>query len=152
MDHEIDKHENLKAIETQCPDYRIPNDSDLTYLWASNFLPYITWGDFNGDGRTDIAVILIKEGAWKEVIMHRTDQGYVVALNNDGRSVHFSNEAGIHSHQELLVRRVPKGEILRAFGITFSHDLDSVEFSYSEKGANVYFWKNGKYESVSFFE
>lgn len=142
----------LAAIQAEFPEYRVPNESDLTYYWATQSLPYIAWGDFNGDGLIDIAVLLIKDGGWKEVIMHKTGQGYVPGLVNDGVIVHFSIQGGVHSHQELIIRTIPANEVTPCGrNNPFSHNLDSLMISVVEQAGEIFFWSNGSYQSVHCF-
>lgn len=144
--------EFLAAIQTEFPDYRIPIESDLTGLWASHFLPYSTWGDFNGDGSIDIAVILIKDGAWREVVMHKDNQAYVVALDREQELVEVGTEGGIDSHQQVVMRKVPKDTVETSSGNSFSHNLDSVLIGYSEIAEQILFFKDRQYDFVEFGE
>ena len=55
----------LDSIRINFPGFSIPTESDMTGRWLDekkpNPFPYITWGDFDGNGLIDIAVILIRE-------------------------------------------------------------------------------------------
>src|SRR5690348_4751217 len=49
-------------ISVKFPDLRLPGKADMKGGWATfhgkREIPYACWGDFNGDGLTDVALIL----------------------------------------------------------------------------------------------
>lgn len=84
----------IESIRRNFHGFNIPTESDMTGRWLEekepNPFPYITWGDFDGDGLTDVAVLLVRDGQkehakherheklerhdhpWKFVIFHQT--------------------------------------------------------------------------------
>ena len=68
-------------IKAKYPDLRVPGVEDMTSYWAmylnKNTVPYACWGDFNGDGLTDVALILIGKQRWRFLAFHQSDEhGY----------------------------------------------------------------------------
>jgi hypothetical protein len=59
------------------PEYRLPGREDMTGEWASfkETVPYAAWGDFDGDGRVDIVLILLGRERWRLVEFHQTAGG-----------------------------------------------------------------------------
>src|SRR5262249_36776613 len=59
----------LTAITANFPTYHVPAGTDLRGQWAravkTGTPPFICEGDFNGDGLTDVAVILVGNKEWK---------------------------------------------------------------------------------------
>lgn len=81
----------VSQINIDHPGYRIPTSNDLTGPWGfesenSEGLPFVTWGDFNGDGSTDVAIILINDTSWMFIVYHKLNNTYVDVMrgiNND---------------------------------------------------------------------
>jgi hypothetical protein len=64
-----------KYIKATFPGFRIPTGTDMVGKWATyskkDAVPYACLGDFNGDGRTDVALMLIREDKWRIVAFQR---------------------------------------------------------------------------------
>ena len=62
-------------IAENYPGFRVPTKEDRTGEWATypkkDAVPYACWGDFNGDGRIDVALILIGNDGWRTLAFHR---------------------------------------------------------------------------------
>lgn len=70
-------------IRTDFRGYRLPRNGDYKFDWVDyydyNKIPFLALGDFNHDGRADIAALLKNEHndeVWKLVIFHRTNSGF----------------------------------------------------------------------------
>lgn len=83
----------LESIKANFPVFHVPTTSDMKDQWVSrkmpNSLPFVVWGNFNGDGLTDVAIILLSENQWKFIIFHRNDQGYIPAYEEKGKGDRF---------------------------------------------------------------
>jgi hypothetical protein len=86
-----------KQIEKDYPEYRLPTRKDITGPWGYEAhvnpgLPYITWGDYNGDDQIDVAVILVGNKSWKFVVYHKQGNKYVDSLrgHNDNKNPQFT--------------------------------------------------------------
>jgi hypothetical protein len=64
-----------KYIKATFPGFRIPTGTDIVGKWATyskkDAVPYACLGDFNGDGRTDVALILMGKDTWRIVAFQR---------------------------------------------------------------------------------
>ncbi len=144
-------------IKTAFPAFRIPEQEDLIGLWATYIFPFVRWGDFNGDGLTDIAVIIINDQAYKALIAHKTTDDYEIGLMIDERDFDPPEKlGGTSGPQGLSLDRMVKDKQYQ-FGsnasyargsVMFSHPLDSVGFTLDEREMTIFFWENGKYEEL----
>jgi hypothetical protein len=143
------------SIRAQFPGVRVPAAKDRTGLWESDAddctLPFAVWGDFNGDGRTDVALILLGDKEWKFVIFHQTDSGYVAAHSGGAKT--DTADALIQSPQILSLKLIPKGKTYTYSGsrkLRYTFKTDAIEFSASEQFLSLWHWKDGKYETIEF--
>lgn len=78
-----------EAIEKGFPEDRLPEDRDYKrYWWECRGAPFILFGDFDGDGRQDIAAILLpkdRKSGWKLVIFNARGQGFEPHLVREGQ-------------------------------------------------------------------
>lgn len=142
----------IALIDTSFPGFRIPNSADLTGAWATwiglGTVPYAVVGDFNGDGLTDVSLILISATAFKHVAFLKEANGYQLALD-EGNT--FGPEgADLEGPQSIYLRLIPKGTEFVRQGptvedtIRFTAEFDSIEFGVMESSnAEITFWKNG---------
>ncbi len=84
--------------------------------------------------------------------MHKDNQAYVVALDREQELVEVGTEGGIDSHQQVVMRKVPKDTVETSSGNSFSHNLDSVLIGYSEIAEQILFFKDRQYDFVEFGE
>ncbi len=143
------------GIRTQFPGFRVPTAKDRTGLWESDTdegnLPFAVWGDFNGDGRTDVALILLGNKEWKFVIFHQTDSGYVAAHSGGART--DMADALVQSPQILSLKLIPRGKTYTYSGsrkLRYTFKTHAIEFSASEQFLSLWHWKDGKYETIEF--
>jgi hypothetical protein len=145
-----------ESIRAQFPGFRVPAAKDRTGLWESDTdegnLPFAVWGDFNGDGRTDVALILLGDEECKFVIFHQMADGYSVAHVVGGKTGNTPND-WISSPQILSLKLIPKGKIYTYSGsrkLRYSFKTEAIEFSASEQFLSLLHWKDGKYETIEF--
>lgn len=106
-----------KFIANRFPDLRLPGRSDMTGGWAryskGGSAPYACWGDFNGDGRRDVALILLGREAWELLAFHaRDDGGYDVLEPHGFPGAPGSFERAIPA-QKLRLFTIKKGARLK---------------------------------------
>ena len=122
-------------IKTELPGFHLPARKDMVKAWAAyakkDSLPYVCWGDFNGDGRTDVILILIGKDDWRLFAFHQTAEGGYHFLEPDG----FPGPAGAfpknNAAQEFYIYTVKAGEELKAGGtalIDYKAKLDTFGF------------------------
>jgi hypothetical protein len=145
-----------ESIRAQFPGFRVPAAKDRTGLWESDGddgnLPFAVWGDFNGDGQTDVALILLGEKECKFVIFHQIADGYAVAHVVGGKTGNTAND-WISSPQILSLKLIPKGKTYTYSGspkLRYTFKTDAIEFSASEQFLSLWHWKDGKYETIEF--
>jgi hypothetical protein len=143
-----------ESIKTNFPGFRGPTASDMSGPWVSEkmsgLFPFIAWGDFNGDGLTDVAIILISDKQWKFIIFHGKSQGYVPAYEKGG--IINEHSAKIQFPQQVTIRTVKKGEGWAPEGgdipTEYKHEFDAIAFSIYGKMQlylSLIYWDNGKY-------
>jgi hypothetical protein len=136
--------EVLSALKKDYPRYRLPGILDLVGLWAyerkqhSSRFPFLCTGDFNGDGRDDIALLVINSEGWKTLIYHHELSGYVRRYDG-GNS--FGSNTSVYGPQQIVLETVKKGQVVS--GIPMHHDAISV--SVYEQSEMVLYWANDKY-------
>jgi hypothetical protein len=149
-----------ESLRKGLPGFRVPEAKDRTGNWnqdtdAGN-LPYAVWGDFKGDGRTDVALILLGNKEWKLAIFHQTDSGFTLGYSQG--STTESPDAQVPSAQILTLKLVSKGKPYKYAIISksgrqekrYNFDHDAIEFSGVETFLSVLHWKNGSYQTLSF--
>lgn len=161
----------LAIIESEFPDFMILEESDypesvldfeyIFHNYADTTLPYVCWGDFNGDERTDVALILIAK-AYRSpdykprdedaifVVFHRTEDGYEPQVLLDGKPRMI--------WVDKLLITMPPQEIITAKGKGYASDpndpdsihpqFDSILFQKSGSAASVFYWEDGRYNRI----
>jgi hypothetical protein len=114
-------------------DYRLPGPEDMTGEWASfkDDVPYAAWGDFNGDGRFDLALILIGQERWRLVELHQTADGLFKEVDIEGSFPGHEDFTLDKQVQDYRVFVVPAGEKLIVDGKpdeASEYKYDSVAF------------------------
>ena len=115
-------------------------------------------GDFNGDGLTDVAVILVGNKEWKLAIFHQSKSGFGLVHSHGSKTE--GADAIVPSPQLLSLKLLRKGKpyIYTFLSHTGSHEkryafkTDVIEFSASERFSALLYCKNGKYETIEFNE
>ena len=143
----------LESIKSNFAGYRVPTQTDFSDAWIEypgGPFSFITWGDYNGDGRVDIAVILLNDKKWKFIIFHHLKDGYKPAyIAGDEFDI---ERFTIQFPQQIVLLTIKKEEGWSTergdVPIEYPHKYDAVAFSAYEKG-RVYlyliYWKDGKY-------
>ncbi len=69
-----------KILCERLSDWRLPTRSDFTGRWEGFLMkqqvPFASKGDFNGDGKEDLTLMLIGTGSWKVVVFIKTRDSY----------------------------------------------------------------------------
>jgi hypothetical protein len=120
-------------LEDYFEDYRLPGPQDMTGGWASykNEVPYAAWGDFNGDGRLDLAMILIGKERWRLAELHQTADGLFKEVDIEGSLPGHEDFTRYNKVQNYRVFIVRAGERLVIDGNPVEgsdHKYDSVAF------------------------
>ncbi len=123
-------------------------------------MPFITWGDYTGDGLTDVAVILLGEAGWKLVAFHQTREGSydpVVILESGPGGRAAAGEA--EAPKDRWLATLGKGEKYAASSVgaagmelrrEIKFGVDAIEVEIKEGSRTFYFWDGRKYESYEF--
>lgn len=126
----------MRYIRVKFPDYRIPTKEDMTGEWGTyqkkDAVPYACWGDFNGDGLTDVALILIGKDQWRLVAFHQTAEGTYVA---SGKVVRFMGPDEIfyrrNPPQRFHIYTIKAGDVLKVgdkAAFNTPYQFDSIAF------------------------
>lgn len=148
--------ENFRSyLEAKYSDYRLPKAADISYIWATgvgagNAFPYVTWGDYDGNGLTDIAIFLIgkEKKNWEFAILLQTPTSYTFEFGT-------GSDVDKHQPQAVYLRTLKKGEPLKVdvwdFSTkkmnTYTHRFPNDAVLYSvdaEDPTQVYFWEKGE--------
>ncbi len=142
----------IALIDTTFPSFRVPDNTDLTGSWATwielETVPYAVVGDFNGDGLTDVALILVNDTAFRQAIFLKEAGSYVLALD-EGNT--FDPPGGqLGRLQSIYLRLLPQGQEEVYAGPTeedtvrFTPEFDSIELGIFESSeGEIAFWKDG---------
>lgn len=155
-----------EAVRADFPSYRLPEESDLTGGWVvrkpgnSSFLCF---GDFNGDGIGDAAVILIGEQAWRFVVFEQDKSGeyrpaFIARPKTKEELGRYWAEEILLIPQQILLRKVGKGETWAPEAGDDPHlgrlKADAIELRAKPKpnadSASLVIWERGKYRQVSY--
>lgn len=75
------------AIARKLPGYRLPRDEDYKFDWLEfykeNPIPFLALGDFNRDGRKDVAALLRSQKddqRWRLVVFHGQPEGFAATV------------------------------------------------------------------------
>jgi len=126
--------EDLKTfLGDYFPDYQLPGPKDLTGDWAQfkKEVPYAAWGDYNGDGLTDVALILFGRDRWRLVELHKTSDGFYEEVDLEGSLPGMEEFSRSHAAQEFRLFTVAAGKklVLDKQPVEASeHVYDSVAF------------------------
>jgi hypothetical protein len=167
------------ALQTQLPDYRLPvredyrirTKADSAYAvqvrrkpdyfetWngtPDTVLPFICWGDFNGDSLTDTALLLLSSMKQPDSIPARRAHGEtgsivlaVLLQTNNGYEVQFPMKDFLTALEISDIHTEPPG-LIEAVHDTPS---DSSRFDYIEwvnwaGSARAFYWKDGKWRDI----
>lgn len=110
---------------------RVPSKEDTIGKWATyskeNIVPYATWGDFNGDGLKDVALILIRQAGkarrWEFYVFHQLANQNYQAINMDHR---FDGQP-----QQIYLTTLKAGEkiVVEGKSLPYTYEYDSIVFS-----------------------
>ena len=148
----------LKQIQTKYPGFRVPRKEDVTGEWANtrttDQVPYAVWGDMDGNGLTDVALMVLGQDKWKVVVfLQQPGGGYhdVPILSRDIR------RPDQDAAQLWTLSLVKKGEIIRQeqydgekMVLVKSHTLktDAIDLDLSIGGGSTYYWSNQRFERI----
>lgn len=137
-----------ESIKGNFPDLRLPGPSDLTSLWIVHkkpgSFPFVTWADFNGDGLTDVAVILFADEEWAFVIFHqKTNKSYEVEYEYRAKTCQPECPKSFFLDVVKKGNKTIKGD---------SFPFDAVAIGKSERGITYFWWDERKrsYELISY--
>jgi hypothetical protein len=109
------------AIKENFVLYHVPSGADLKGHWAQadqeGSPPFLCQGDFNGDGLTDYAIVLIGQENWRFVVFEQRPEGdffpaYVARPYLDSELPRGAREEGLFdAPQELVVEKLAKGQV-----------------------------------------
>lgn len=110
----------VTAVSENFPQYHVPAGGDLTGQWAqggqAGSPPFMCQGDFNGDGLTDEAIVLIGQGSWRFVIFEQRQGGdffpvYTARPHLPTELPKGGEDSSIEAPQEMILERIEKGQV-----------------------------------------
>jgi len=150
----------LAVVSQKYPGYRIPNDSDLFEYWEFEYkkglFPWVVWGDFNGDGLVDVALMLVNDNSWKVIIFNKTSTSYDVGLDAFG-NVFDHGDGVISKPSNYYVHLIEKGDQIRLVthpnGVPdetqFTATYDSVAVGVYESEMSIAYWDQSGYKILT---
>jgi len=149
-----------QAIEATCPGFRVPQDSEIVGRWARNIsessLPYVTWGDYDGNGLVDVGIVLLREGGWKFIIFNQASTSRYKATYTTGGKRDTPVTAG-RAPEGITLTTIPAGKKIDVSGRggeemkTFDKDvieLTQLDDQEDVGGSEILHWTGSEYESV----
>ncbi len=150
-----------KALGTEFAGYRVPLPADLSGAWAENrgpeSLPFVTWGDYDGDGLTDVVLILLSDREWKMIACRQKPVGkYVFYTLQSGPLGKVNPDNNIEYPKDRVLSTLRKRERLVAVDadsqtgkeierpIEFDHD--AIRLTISETAEAFYYWDGKQYQ------
>src|SRR5258708_587277 len=108
-------------IQAKFPDLRVVGKEDMTGGWATfrgkREVPHGSWGAFNGDGLTDVALILLGKGYWRLLAFQQLKDGSYAALKLEEFPGPDDLEyTQIHPAQDYYLATLKAGELIRLAG------------------------------------
>jgi hypothetical protein len=180
--------ETLQAfIETTFPDYELPSERDyffkarpdlkeytadlereiarLRSIFLENIdkptLPYICWGDFNGDARRDVAMFLMRRrecadstvsraGNMLFIAFHRTPESYapVVIQSFSDRALWNEYLQAIPPRKILTLKGQGMKNLDEDMPEFIEKPYDTIVFGFEGKAASLFYWEDKRYKSV----
>lgn len=162
----------VNSIKKNLPGYRIPDGVDLTGRWdernKSGVPHFFCRGDFNGDGRTDVAIIVIGQNTWRLVIFEQTREGdflrvYVARPKLRTELAKGGEDTSIEAPQEVILKTIQKDKVwapeggdqpyevkLRTDGIIVEH-LKKLRFADLDETTLIEY-KDGQYKQSNVLE
>lgn len=156
-----------EAIKADFPSYRFPEERDLTGEWAvrkSGSYSFLCFGDFNGDGVEDAALVLISEQAWRLVVLEQRSPGeyrpaFVARPKTKEELGRYWADEILLTPQQMLLHKVGKGETWAPEAGDDPHlgrlKRDAIALTAKPKPnadfASLLIWEGGKYRQV-FYE
>lgn len=148
-----------KVINRNFPGFRVPTREDMTGEWATRSkkyaVPYACWGDFTGNGFTDIALILLGKDRWKLVMFNQTAKGEYEAYEARGYPGPDIEFTTVHPAQRFHIYTLSAGQKLKVDGSSVrltQRELDTIIFSLLEDARSgiqfVWFPKFGSYDAT----
>jgi hypothetical protein len=143
----------IQAIERDFPRLRIPTHEDIKGEWATlhrdGRVAYATWGDYDGDRMTDIALILLGADEWKCIVLNQRRSGvYVSAVLGGGRI--GATGSNLENPWAAVLETVPRGTPL-TFGagedaVTIQYERDAIEMQIVDGALWVFHWDGKRYQ------
>ena len=142
-------HALLDAIEAQVPAYHFPDGEERkSGYWGTMAMkkrgafPFITWGDFNGDGYLDVVAILLGSRDWNVVIFHGQVGGtFVVVREHRG-------ESSERDPTTMGVAKIPRGTDTEMGEFSF----DVIELAELDASVSYVWFAGDRYEVATFGE
>lgn len=128
--------ENIAPSYDFDKEYRIPNESDLSkedWSWAydGESLPFITYGNFFGDGKLSEALVVInKENEQAKIIVKKY-----------GESKYIELMSPTNSPYNILLKTVPLGEYRSHWEkLNLKLEVHGIRISFLESSEVIMYW------------
>ncbi|MBU1637002.1 hypothetical protein KKC97_04975 [bacterium] len=155
-----ERYENAQREITGYRNYVFESPASLNSLFTG--LPYVCWGDFNGDGLTDIALILLRNsrsdpdsGSTQDeqliVAFHNTNAGYAAfELSRGGKSIHWGQYLDTQAPWKVLTVKgkgygIPPDDPMPEF---VELDHDAIILGFEGKSSSLLYWEDNQYKRV----
>lgn len=148
-------------IRREFPAYHLPTQADMTDEWLAHGVePFMTTGDFDGNGRGDTALILLGGVHWKLVAFHQDARGsyrsFLLATvryppaddAEGGRWTLGTMQKGEERNQESWDENSGNGEVTIVGKYKFP--VDAVDLLHFDAGEILYHWNGTRYEEIDF--
>jgi len=110
-------------------------------------VPFVACGDFDGNGRTDVAVVLDKGKDMGELVVFLKDESYFKTIKLQGREDNLYNMGVVKYPKRKTIKGWGDPAIPESVG-TVSLQTDGLELIKFESWAKLFYWDKGKFKEL----
>jgi hypothetical protein len=132
----------LVEMQHSFPGYRVPGDKERIREWAqSDKFPYVVWGDFDGNGLTDLVLILLSDERWALAVFHQQKGERYSSLSL--LSIRLFPPA--EDDQRIQARSL---SVLKKNTETLKFPADAFVLTFIDRSMTFFHWSNGEYKKI----
>jgi hypothetical protein len=148
--------ESLAArVSSDFPGFRVPSETDITGDWAHErhpgSLPFVTWGDYNGDGFVDVALLVLSDSHWKVIVAHQNPDVSISTTEVIGAAI-TNDDRGLQTPTKLFLSTLKRGDIELDYTSQppkqLTYNIDTFKLLEFENVEYLYHWNGARYDEL----